>query len=1104
MRRFFLLFLLLFSTALTLAAEGGTRLLHYPDIHGDQVVFVYAGDLWIASTQGGTARQLTSHEGMERYPKFSPDGTRIAFTGEYDGNSDVYVIPAAGGVPQRLTYHPEVDQMLEWYPDGKSILFRSRRASFWNRFNRLFKIPADGGFAEMLPLPAGELSAFNGDGTKIAYNRMSLEFRTWKRYRGGMMPDIWIYDFAGNSIEKITGGDASYMFPMWQGDNIYYCSDGNPQQIHNLSVYSTRSKKHRQLTDYRDYDVRWPGIGPEGIVYEHAGRLHILDLKKEKSRELNIQVPAERRSARPEIRNVSNFIQNFSLSPTGVRALFEARGEIFSVPAEKGEIRNLTRSGGIRERSPVWSPDGKWIAYLSDKSGEYEIYLRPAGGKGEETPLTGGTKIWLDNPIWSPDSKKLLVSDAGVNLYYIGIEEKKLIKIDHGQFEGLGNFITGVWAPDSNWVAYSRNSENGLSSIYIYSLAEAKIHKVTGDMTDDQSPAFDPGGKYLYFVANREHNYGFSAVEFMHYHYNPGKVVAVTLQADTPSPFVPESDEEKVAEEKPKEEPSKTDKPADNKDVMPSGGEKEKPAPKPDAGKPGTDVTVKIDFEGLESRIVDLPVPDGNYFGIVAGQDQVFFMSAGVPGSGSQGLTINVFDMKKREAKEVIAGVAGAAFSNDLKKILIQQGGNYIIIEAKPEQKPTKGRLELAQLKMLVEPEKEWPQMYYDAWRITRDFFYDPGMHGVDWNKIKTKYGVMLPDVAHRDDLNFLLGEMISELCSSHTYVGGGDYPQVKQTPVGLLGCDWTLDAAAGRYRIAKIYPGQNWDPARRGPLAQPGLKIKEGDYILAVNGQELKAPANPYALFVDTADKAIPLLVNHEPKLEGATEIIVKPVRDELALRYRDWVDNNRYKVEQATGGRVGYLHMPATAAPGVEGFSRDFYPQVRKDALIVDVRYNSGGHIPDMYMTRLDRKLLGLWKTRYTSGFLSPQAAHYGPKVCLINGYAGSGGDAFPFFFRKSGLGKLIGTRTWGGLIGLSGNPALLDNGGVQIADFSFYDTNGEWEIENKGVSPDIEVDDRPDLVVAGHDPVLERGIEEVMKELKNQAKPPVPAEPKKNPVR
>ena len=1080
---------ILFTATLGLMSAEEARLLHNADIHNDQVVFVYARDLWIVSSQGGLARKLTTHSGQERYPKFSPDGKWIAFTADYDGNSDIFVIPAEGGEPRRITYHPDVDQMLEWYPDGQSLLFRSRRASFWTRFHRLFKIPVKGGFAEMLPLPTGELTSINSDGTKLAYNRMGREFRTWKRYRGGMTPNIWIYDLKANSIEEITPRDANDMFPMWHEDTIYYASDRNEKKVMNIYAYDIPTKKTRQLTDYKEYDVQWPSIGPGGLIYENGGHLYILDLKAENSRKLSVTVNDDKIHARPSVKDVQNYIHNFGISPTGKRAVFEARGDIFTVPAKKGDIRNLTRTPGIRERSPVWSPDGKWIAYFSDRTGEFELYLRRSDRQGQAKQLTKDSQIYYEFPIWSPDGKKILFSDAGVNLYYIDIESQQVTKFEHGNHEGMSNFITGTWSPDSNWIAYSKASENGLDSIYLYSLAAGKIHKVTSDMTHDTSPAFDPDGRYLFFVANREHNYSFSATEFMHYHYNPGKVVVVTLAVDTPSPFLPESDEEKIEEEK----EAKEEKPTEKKKPE---GEKAKQEKEIEA--------IKIDIAGMEARLINLPIPDGNYIGIGTAKGKVIYATVGVAGSGSRGMALHYFDMEKREAKMIMGGLNGADFSSDGKKILVRQQQNYAIIDVKPDQKLTNGKLNLSELKMTVDPKAEWRQIYNEAWRQARDFFYDPNMHGVDWSMIKKRYGQMLPFVAHRDDLNYLIGEMIAELNSSHTYRGGGEYPQINRINTGLLGCDLEPDQASGYYRIVKIYPGQNWDPSRRGPLAQPGLKVKAGDYLIAVQGRELKYPANPYAPFVNTVGKAVTIKVNSQPTSEGAEEIMVTPIGNELPVRYRDWVNTNRKKVDKATNGRVGYLHMPATAAPGVEGFSRDFYPQVRKEALIIDVRYNSGGHIPDIYFSRLDRKLVGLWATRYTEGYLSPYAAHYGPKACIINSYAGSGGDAFPYFFKKLGLGKLIGTRTWGGLIGVSGTPILMDNGALSIADFSFYDTEGEWAIENHGVEPDIEIDDRPDLMVQGRDPSLEKAIEVVMEELKNLKKPPIPDKPKKNPIR
>lgn len=1060
------------------------RLMHYPDIHHDQVVFSYAGDLWTVSPAGGVARRLTSHPGMERYPKYSPDGRWIAFTGEYDGNSDIFVIPAQGGEPRRITWHPGADQILDWYPDGKSLLFRSRRASFWNRFNRLFRIPVTGGFAKVLPLPTGELTSFDDSGTRIAYNRMGREFRTWKRYRGGMAPNIWIYDFNTNRIKAITGRDGNDMFPMWQKDRIYYVSDRTAEKVMNLFVYDVKSGDHRRLTSYVNYDVQWPGMGPGAIVFEHEGHLCRFDMKTEAVQRIPVVIPGENIHARPQVRNVSRYIHAAGISPSGVRALFSARGDIFTVPEKKGEIRNLTRTPGIRENFPAWSPDGRWVAYVSDATGEYEIIIRRADGSGSERQVTHGSSIWYRGLVWSPDSRKLLFSDAAVNLWFVDIDSGTPVKVDHGQYEGTSNFISGSWSPDSRWITYDKASRNGLDSIYIYSLEEKLSRKVTSDMTDDANPAFSPDGKYLLFVANREHNYSFSAVEFMHYHFNPGKVVLATLKAATPNPLAPESDEEPVKKEK-KEAAQKEKK---------GKGKKEKIA-----------LRVAIDFDNLEGRIIDLPVPDGNYGRILAKKGRVLFYSRPVAGAGKEGMTLQEFDMKKRKLAVIASGIRFGAVSEDGTKALVLRGrNNWAIIDAKPGQKPAKGQIDLSGMRMRVEPRAEWKQIFTDAWRVARDFFYDPAMHGRNWPAIRKKYGKLLPYVAHRHDLNYLIGEMIGELNSSHTYRGGGDYPEVKRVRVGLLGCDLEADKESGRYRIARIYRGQNWDPHRRGPLAQPGMNVKEGDYLLSVNGRGLRVPENPYAAFEDSVGKAISLRISSTPALSGSRNIIVTPIGNELMLRYRDWVNGNRHKVDQATDGKVGYIHLPATAAPGVEAFTRDFYPQLRKEALIIDVRYNNGGHIPDIFMSRLDRKLLGLWATRYTDGFVSPHAAHYGPKICITNGYAGSGGDAFPYFFRLSGLGKLVGTRTWGGLIGISGTPTLMDNGAVAIADFSFYNPEGEWDVENKGVSPDIEVDDRPDLMIRGHDPCLEKAIEEILLELKKIKKPILPPRPARNPVR
>ena len=1086
---FFLLALVVFTS---LASAQEARLMRYPDIHKDKIVFTYAGDLWLVSSEGGVARRLTSHIGLETGAKFSPDGKHIAFTASYDGNNDVYVMPAMGGEPKRLTFHPGIDELLDWYPDGKHLLFRSIRNSFSYRFNRHHKISIEGGYPELIPLPEAELASFNADGSKVAYNRLSREYRTWKRYRGGTAQEVWVYDFAKNEIENISNDKGTDAFPMWQGNNIYFVSDRDDNFKLNLFSYDTTTKELKQVTNYGkdDYDVKWPSIGPDAIVYELGGWLYVHDLKSGQDKKVSVEIYDDKTFARPEIKNVKNFIHNSSLSPTGQRALFEARGDIFSVPAEKGSIRNLTQTPGIREMNPVWSPDGKYVAYFSDRTGEFQVCILPADGKGKEKQLTKGLKSYLQNLAWSPDSKKLLFSDVTNTLHYVTVETGVTEKVFHNDWNGTSNFVDGSWSPDSNWIAYSSNDESGFGSIYLYNLKTKKNHRVTSELTDDGSPAFGADGKYLYWIANREFNFGFSVFEASYYHERPGKVVVTTLQKDTPNPFAPESDEEKVKEEK-KEEKKADAKKADAKDKKAEAKDKNK------EDKKKEDKSIKIDLEGLEDRMVNLDVPDGTYFGLMPLKGKVIYAAF------SRGLALHIFDMKKRESKQVIAGIGGASLSSDGKKILISQGRNYSIISAAPGQKPGKP-LNLNGLTMKVDYKAEWSQIYYEAWRQFRDFFYDRNMHGVDWNAMKERYAALLPYIAHRDDLHYVIGELIGELNSGHTYRGGGDYPKSPRTSVGVLACDFEIDKEAGRYKISKIYKGQSWDPARQSPLFKPGLKVKEGDYLLAINGKELKVPTNPYQLLVDTTGKNTVLTVSSKPEMKGAEEITVKPIGNDSMLRYIDWVMGNVEKVNKATNGQVGYIHVPDTAGGGMEWFNRLFFPQVSKKALIVDARYNSGGFIPDIYLERLARRLLNLWSTPYSKGFREPGASHIGPKVCLTNAWAGSGGDAFPYYFKKLKLGPVIGTRSWGGLIGISGNPVLMDNGTVSVPDFAFVDTDGNFAVENEGVTPDIVMDNDPTLMVKGQDPQLEKAIELLLKALKEQTKKPIADLPTKFPVR
>ncbi len=1054
------------------------KLLRYPDIHGDKVVFVYGGDLWLASIHDGLARRLTTHVGQELFPKFSPDGKWIAFTGEYDGNMDVYLIPAEGGIPRRLTYHPGADLVVDWYPDGKHVLFRSSRKSFSRRFNRLFKVSLNGGLPEVLPLPTGELASFSPDGKQLAYNRMSREFRTWKRYRGGMAQDIWLYDFEKNSVRRLTTFPGTDNFPMWHGDKIYFTSDRDYTM--NIFEYDLKTGKVQQVTHFSEYDVKWPSLGPESIVFENGGVLYRLDLQTFKTEALRIENPGDRVLTRPGIRNVSRFIQNWGISPSGMRAVFEARGDIFTVPRKYGDVRNLTRTPGIREIRPAWSPDGRWIAYLSDATGEYELYIRPQDGTGEARQLTRGRKTYYFQPVWSPDSKKIAISDKTHSLFFVGLKDGKLHKVDHSVRADIRDYD---WSPDSRWLAYVKTEHNYFGSVFLYSLDQKKVYRVTDSFTDEGSVAFDPEGKYLYFTSERHFNPMFSNFEQSFVYNVTTGIYVTTLRKDEPSPLKPLSDEEKPKEEKetgPKEK---------------SGQKEKKPGSRP----------LQIDVAGIGDRVVEVPVGPGNFAALQAVKRKIIFLSyqkhpvgQGGPFSGD----LYYYDFKKREKKKIIGGIQSAEVSADGKKLLYsaKNGQLFGIVDVQAGQKVGKGKLKTDRLEMWVDPQAEWRQMFHEAWRLERDFYYDPNMHGLDWKKVGAKYEKLLPYVAHRSDLNYLIGEMIAELNTSHTYVGGGDFPKVKREDVGLLGADLRPDPG-GYYRFERIFTEKDWSSHQRTPLHEPGVEVKPGEFLIAVQGHEVHMNENPFKYFIGTVGKQIRILVNSVPSRKGARELTVVPIRSDAGLRYQAWVEANRRKVEAATGGKVAYVHVPNTSLQGLNDFIKGFYPQAQKQAIIVDERYNSGGYIPWMFVEVLRRRTLSLWARRHAEPFRSPAMAIDGPKVMIINHYAGSGGDAFPYYFKELKLGTVVGTRTWGGLVGISRNIPLMDGGRVTMPDFGMYNLKGQWAVENYGVDPDVKVDDRPDLVVAGHDPSLEKAIEIIKQELKKH--PPVLPKPPKYPV-
>jgi len=1071
MHRRFVIAAILVSFAACFAGTGSaaeeTLLLRFPDIHNGQIVFSYDGDLWTVSDDGGIARRLTSHtEGLEWYPKFSPDGKSIAFTGDYDGNYDVYVMPAIGGEPICLTYHPEGDRVIEWTPDGK-VMFTSRRNSHTRRITRLYTVPVTGGLPEPMPMNTGVAASFSPDGEKIAFNRIDRDRRTWKRYKGGMAQDIWIFDLIAKKTTRLTTYEGTDAFPMWYGDRIYFVSDRD--YTANLYVYELKTGEIRKLTNHTEYDVKWPSMGPGQIVYENGGAIWVFDMKTEKTRKVPIFVPTDRLAARARWIKLGRDVKWGSISPSGKRAALQARGEIFSVPAEKGPTRNLTRTSGIRERNPVWSPDGRWIAYFSDKTGEMEIYIRPSDGKGNERRVTRGGKVFRFGLKWSPDSKKLLFGDKDQKLFWVNVKSGAIHEIDRSEAFEIRRYN---WSPDSRWVAYEKVEVNRLSSIYLYSLEARKSYAVTDSTTDDCAPVFDPGGKYLYFLSKRDIKPYLDVFDATYILKDITKLYAVTLAADEPSPFAPESDEEGT-------EADEEEKNGDDDD---SKDESEK------------DGSFRIDIDGIKNRIVAFPIKSGPYAALAANEKSVFFLSVprkplvGTWDKEQKKFVLNRFDMEKRKLKKVISGISGYDLSADGKKILYFAENQIGIIDASAKGKHAgEGKLDLSQMEMHLDPPAEWRQIFDEAWRLERDFFYDPGMHGVDWKGIKKRYAGLLPYVSNREDLNYLLGEMIGELNCSHTYVWGGDRFYAPSPSVGLLGADLELDPKAGLYKLAKIYPPDEWNLENDAPLAQPGLDIREGDYILAVNGEKLEAPDNPYRLFVKTADRQVRLTVASGADGKDARDVVVVPIRSDVALRYRAWVNENRRRVDEATDGRIGYVHIPNMSASGLKEFTKGFVAQIDKQGLIIDIRYNSGGFVSEMILEKLRRELAGMFSSRNAMDFSYPWQVIHGPMVCIINEYAGSDGDIFPYFFRKYGLGKIVGRRTWGGVVGIRLNKLLIDGGMLTMPEYGTYGLEREWIIEGYGVDPDVEVDLLPEDVLAGRDPQLEKAIEIALKELK-----------------
>lgn len=1101
MRKYFyvLSFLLILAIAIPGFLEGGvdikdTKLLSQPAISQTHIAFAYANDLWVANIDGKGVRRLTSAQGSESNPVFSPDGKLIAFNGEYDGNVDVFVVPVEGGVPKRLTWHPGSDVVRDFTSCGSSVLFISSRNTFTYGYSQLFTVPVEDGFPESLLIPNANRATFSPDGKRMAYTPLREAFHQWKNYRGGTVSEIWLITFSDYSVEKIPQpeGRCNDTDPMWIGEKIYFRSDRNGE--FNLFSFDLKSKEIKQLTSYTDFPVIKASTGGGKIIYEKAGHLHVFNVEQARSTKLTIGVAADLLEVRPRYAKDSRFIRNASVSPSGARAVFEYRGEIVTVPAEKGDARNLTNTTGIHERSPVWSPDGKSIAYFSDASGEYELHVRPQDGKGQVKKYKMTGSGFYDSLVWSPDSQKISYADNSWSLYWIDLKKGVSKKIASEKIFGPGRFRTihSVWSHDSKWIAYTLNTAAYMQKVYAYSLDRDKSYAVSDGMSDVSEPEFDKSGKYIYFFASTDAGPAkqWFAMSNADMEMSRSLYLAV-LRKDIPSPLAKESDEEKgVTDEK---TPEKEEPKSKKKGKQPA--KKEEP-------KKG----FSIDFDGLKYRIIDLPVPAGAYFRLQAGNEgEVYYLEApaGSRGSFAGETKLKKFDLKKRKAEDILTGVNWFEISADKKKILYMSRNTYGIIPAGPKAKPSQGKIKTDAIEVRVDPTAEWKQIFHEAWRINRDYFYATNMHGADWEAMKDKYAVFLPFLSCRSDLNRVIQWMCSELAVGHHRVGGGDYlARPKRVPGGLLGADYAIEN--GRYRFKKVYGGLNWSPQLRSPLTEPGVDVKAGEYLLAVQGRKIQPPENLYSFFENTSGKLIEITVGPKPDGTGSRTVQVVPVSSEYSLRNRDWVEGNLKKVNEATNGRVAYVYVPNTTTMGHIYFKRYFFPQVNKDAIIVDERFNGGGQVADYYIDLLRRPFVSYWNMRYGDDIKTPGGAILGPKVMLINELAGSGGDLLPWMFRKFNLGKLIGKRTWGGLVGTLGFPVLMDGGYVSAPNLAIWTEDG-WVVENVGVPPDIEVEQWPADVIAGRDPQLEKAIEVILEELeknppKKAKRPPYPVRVKK----
>ncbi len=1088
-------------------ASAQTKLLRFPDVYGDKVVFTYAGDLWVAPISGGTAHRLTAHPGVEFFAKFSPDGKWIAFTGQYDGDEQVYVMSADGGEPKQLTFYPARgplparwgydNQVYGWTPDGKSILFRALRDSFELGHSQLYTVPVAGGPATALPMPQSGAGDFSPDGKKLAYSPLFRDFRTWKRYQGGWAQDLYIYDLASASATQITNNPRADRDPMWIGDKIYFTSDRDG--TNNLYVYETGSKQTRQLTNSKTWDVRWPSSDNQSLIaYELDGELHIYDTRKSQDKPISITVPDDGLAKRPSRVSAANLIEGFDLSPKGERAVLVARGDIFSVPIEKGPTRNLTESSNAHDKWGRWSPDGRKIAFVSDRSGEDEIYLINQDGSGKPEQLTSNGTCMRYAPEWAPDGKRLAFSDKDGKLFILTLDDKKLSEIAD---EKRGQLRDYTWSDDGGHLAFTMTNPAFARAVYVWSVADGQVRRVTDDFFNHYSPAWDPDGNYLYFLSDREYAPLIGSNEFNYALTRQGSIFALTLRKDVKHPFPAESDEVTLAPETPA--PGGTP-PSPAPGAAPASQEAKSAAPSKE--EPKKKDYIKIDFDGIEGRVSRVPLDPDNYGGLAAIKGHLLFVRGGsfFYGRDSEAQpSLHQYSLKERKETTVAERINGYAVSQDGTKALVRIGQEGKLYDLPVKGQPTPKTVSTRGLMVDRVPAEEWAQIFDEVWRRFRDFFYVKNMHGYDWKALHDQYKSLLQYVGHRSDLNYVMGEMVAELTVSHAYISGGDWQIPDRPRVALPGARFALDSASGRYKFTRIFRGQNEEDRYRSPLTEVGVDVKEGEFLLAVDGEELKANEDPYRLFRNKADRNVTLTVNSKPSLDGARKVTYRPVTSEESLLYLDWVVSNQEKVDKMTGGRVGYLHIPDMGANGIREFIKWFYPQIRKEGLVIDVRGNGGGNVSQMLIERLRRQLLATGFARTSEATSTyPGVVFYGHMVCLLNETSASDGDIFPNMFRRAGLGPLIGKRSWGGVIGITDRGPLIDGGTVNVPEFGNADATGKWDVENHGVDPDIVIENDPKSLIAGRDPQLERGVEEVLKRMKENPKklPSRPADPVK----